>query len=69
MNTQSHFIQVSPEIGKVSAEAMVPADATCLLTLAHGQAPGWTTPLWSPCLPGLLLQASLPAFQLLLYRA
>lgn len=40
MSTQAFSIQVSPEIGKVSAESMVPAKATCILTLAHGAGAG-----------------------------
>lgn len=36
MSTQFLSLQVSPEIGKVSAECIVPGKATCLLTLAHG---------------------------------
>ena len=40
MSTKSFSIQVSPEMGKVSAESMVPAKATCILTLAHGAGAG-----------------------------
>lgn len=36
MSTKSLSIQVSAAIGKVSAIVVVPKDATCLLTLAHG---------------------------------
>lgn len=40
MSTQSLSLQVSPEIGKVSAVCMVPPKATSILTLAHGAGAG-----------------------------
>lgn len=36
MPTQSLTLQVSPEIGKVSAEYILPDNALCMMTLAHG---------------------------------
>lgn len=40
MKTRSLFISVSPEIGKVSAELMVPVKPICILTFAHGAGAG-----------------------------
>ncbi len=40
MNTQSLSIIVSPEIGKLSAELIVPDKPDCILTLAHGAGAG-----------------------------
>ena len=40
MSTQSLSLQVSPEIGKVSALCMAPPRATSILTLAHGAGAG-----------------------------
>jgi predicted alpha/beta-hydrolase family hydrolase len=40
MSTRSLFLQVSPVTGKVSAECMMPAKATCIMTLAHGAGAG-----------------------------
>ena len=40
MNTQSLILQVSPEIGKVSAEYIMPENCTCMMTLAHGAGAG-----------------------------
>lgn len=40
MNTQSLQLEVSPSIGKVSAEYIVPATSKCLMTLAHGAGAG-----------------------------
>jgi hypothetical protein len=40
MNTRSLQLEVSPEIGKVSAEYIVPEASKCLMTLAHGAGAG-----------------------------
>ena len=40
MKTQSLSIEVSPETGKVTGEYMMPANATAILTLAHGAGAG-----------------------------
>ena len=40
MNTQSLVLQVSPEIGNVSAEYIMPEDCNCIITLAHGAGAG-----------------------------
>jgi uncharacterized protein len=40
MNTQSLQLEVSPSIGTVSAEYIVPAASKCLMTLAHGAGAG-----------------------------
>jgi predicted alpha/beta-hydrolase family hydrolase len=40
MNTQSLFLQVSPSIGSVSAEYIVPEISNCIMTLAHGAGAG-----------------------------
>ena len=40
MKTQSLSLQVSPSIGLVSAEYMVPEKSTCVITLAHGAGAG-----------------------------
>ncbi|QEC70032.1 alpha/beta hydrolase [Panacibacter ginsenosidivorans] len=40
MNTQSLVLQVSPEIGNVSAEYILPENAVCIITLAHGAGAG-----------------------------
>src|SRR5205823_13243444 len=40
MNTQSLSLQVSPTIGMVSAEYMVPEKSICIMTLAHGAGAG-----------------------------
>jgi len=40
MNTQSLVLQVSPEIGKVSAEYILPENCICMMTLAHGAGAG-----------------------------
>ena len=40
MKIRALNIQVSPSIGKVSAEFLVPADGKCILTLAHGAGAG-----------------------------
>jgi predicted alpha/beta-hydrolase family hydrolase len=40
MNTQSLRLEVSPTIGTVSAEYIVPANSKCLMTLAHGAGAG-----------------------------
>ncbi len=40
MNRQSLKLDVSPLVGTVSAEYIVPADSSCLLTLAHGAGAG-----------------------------
>ena len=40
MNTQSFSLQVSPTIGVVSAEYMVPEKSICIMTLAHGAGAG-----------------------------
>ena len=44
MKARSLKIPVSPSIGKVSAEYMAPADAKCILTLAHGAGAGMNHP-------------------------
>lgn len=44
MKTRSLKIQVSPSIGKVSAEYMELPDAKCILTLAHGAGAGMNHP-------------------------
>src|SRR5882757_703298 len=40
MNTRSLSIQVSPSIGTVSAECIVPETSKCVMTLAHGAGAG-----------------------------
>ena len=40
MNTQSIQLEVSPSIGKVSAEYIVPEASKCIMTLAHGAGAG-----------------------------
>ncbi|HMH23665.1 MAG TPA: alpha/beta family hydrolase [Puia sp.] len=40
MNTQSLQLKVSPSIGTVSAEYIVPATSKCMMTLAHGAGAG-----------------------------
>jgi predicted alpha/beta-hydrolase family hydrolase len=40
MKTRSLSLSVSPEIGKVSAELMTPANPICVVTLAHGAGAG-----------------------------
>jgi len=40
MNTQSMVLQVSTEIGTVSAECMLPEHCSCIMTLAHGAGAG-----------------------------
>jgi predicted alpha/beta-hydrolase family hydrolase len=40
MNTRSLQLQVSPSIGTVSAEYIVPETSKCILTLAHGAGAG-----------------------------
>jgi len=40
MNTQSLSLQVSPSIGSVSAEYIVPETSKCIMTLAHGAGAG-----------------------------
>ncbi|HEY6978357.1 MAG TPA: alpha/beta family hydrolase, partial [Chitinophagaceae bacterium] len=40
MNTQSLSLQVSPTIGSVSAEYIVPETSMCIITLAHGAGAG-----------------------------
>jgi predicted alpha/beta-hydrolase family hydrolase len=44
MKTRSLKIQVSPAIGKVSAEYIAPTDAKCIMTLAHGAGAGMNHP-------------------------
>ena len=44
MNTQSLSLQISPSIGTVSAEYMVPETSNCILTLAHGAGAGMNHP-------------------------
>jgi predicted alpha/beta-hydrolase family hydrolase len=44
MKTRSLKIQVSPAIGKVSAEYIAPAGAKCIMTLAHGAGAGMNHP-------------------------
>ncbi|CAN5608085.1 alpha/beta hydrolase [soil metagenome] len=40
MNTESLLIEVSSEIGKVSAEYIMPEHCSCIMTLAHGAGAG-----------------------------
>src|SRR5665213_414314 len=40
MKARSLKIPISPSIGKVSAEYIMPADAKCIITLAHGAGAG-----------------------------
>lgn len=40
MNTQSLMLHVSPEIGNVSAEYIMPENCSCIMTLAHGAGAG-----------------------------
>src|SRR5688572_21377210 len=40
MNDQTLSLQVSPSIGKVSAEYIVPHTPNCVMTLAHGAGAG-----------------------------
>ena len=40
MKTRSLSLTVTPEIGKVSAELVAPADPTCVMTFAHGAGAG-----------------------------
>ncbi len=44
MKTRSLKIQVSPSIGKVSAEYIAPPEAGCILALAHGAGAGMNHP-------------------------
>jgi hypothetical protein len=44
MKTRSLKIQVSPSIGKVSAEYIAPPGAKCVVTLAHGAGAGMNHP-------------------------
>ena len=44
MKTRSLKIQVSPSIGKVSAEYIAPPGAKCVLALAHGAGAGMNHP-------------------------
>jgi len=40
MNTQSSVLRVSPAIGNVSAECIIPEESSCIMTLAHGAGAG-----------------------------
>lgn len=40
MHTQSLTLHISPEIGKVSAEYIMPGNCICIMTLAHGAGAG-----------------------------
>ena len=40
MSTQSLLLQVSPSVGKVSAEYIIPEKSKCIITLAHGAGAG-----------------------------
>lgn len=40
MNTQSIVLPISPEIGNVSAQYMMPDNCSCVMTLAHGAGAG-----------------------------
>lgn len=40
MQTQSLTLNISPQTGKVSAEYILPENATCIITLAHGAGAG-----------------------------
>src|SRR6266436_4116778 len=40
MKTRSLSLQVSPSIGTVSAECIVPEKSKCIITLAHGAGAG-----------------------------
>jgi uncharacterized protein len=44
MNKQPIMLQVSDTIGQVSAEYIVPGDARCIMTLAHGAGAGMNHP-------------------------
>ena len=44
MKIRSLKIQVSPAIGKVTAEFITPAEAKCVLSLAHGAGAGMNHP-------------------------
>ncbi|WP_142602355.1 alpha/beta hydrolase family protein [Solitalea koreensis] len=44
MHTQSISITVSPSIGSVSAECIIPENSTCLMSLAHGAGAGMNHP-------------------------
>ena len=40
MTTQSLILPVSPEIGNVSAEYILPENCSCIIVLAHGAGAG-----------------------------
>lgn len=44
MNTRSFSLLVSPSIGLVSAESIVPEKSNCIMTLAHGAGAGMNHP-------------------------
>lgn len=44
MNIQSFSLEISPTVGAVSAEYVVPANANCIMTLAHGAGAGMFHP-------------------------
>jgi uncharacterized protein len=44
MSNEFLSIEVSPAIGQVSAEYIVPSEATCIITLAHGAGAGMNHP-------------------------
>ena len=44
MKTRSLTIKVSPSVGKVSAEYIVPAEPKCIISLAHGAGAGMNHP-------------------------
>src|SRR3954452_7467921 len=44
MNIQTLKLEVSPSIGSVSAEYIIPAKIDCVLTLAHGAGAGMNHP-------------------------
>lgn len=44
MKSQSLYLEISPAIGNVSAECIVPENAKCIVTLAHGAGAGMNHP-------------------------
>lgn len=56
MNTQSLSLEVSPSIGSVSAEAIVPDKAKCIMVLAHGAGAGMNHPFMTTLSKSLALE-------------
>ena len=56
MQKKTLKIQVSKEIGKVSAKCIIPAKPYCVLSLAHGAGAVWTIYLWKRWLPNWLMK-------------